>query len=168
MSACTDCSVKLVAGDNWPFSQQKKHIHRCNSCKNKLNKLRMYVDGKYVPQSHPLYKPGYYKTFSDAAFSSLKNYTSTKSGYVYVITNPAWSDWVKIGMAVDAEDRLASYQTSSPLRDYALQYSVYYKDRRKAERKAHKLATELATDRKGEWFQMPVEDAVECITDLLK
>ena len=47
-----------------------------------------------------------YKSFEDAAFSSLRNYKHTKSGFVYVISNPAWKGWVKIGMAIDAEDRL--------------------------------------------------------------
>jgi len=39
---------------------------------------------------------------------------------VYVLVNPAFPGWCKIGMAVDAEDRLKQYQTSSPYRDYEL------------------------------------------------
>ena len=168
MAVCNKCDVPLEVDVNYHASFLRKKWYICTGCNDTYNKGRMYVDGKYIPKSHPLYKPGNYKTFNAAAFSSLENYTSTKSGYVYVITNPAWSDWVKVGMAIDAEDRLASYQTSSPLRDYELQYSVYCRDRRKSERKAHKLATELATDRKGEWFKLSVETAVECISDLLK
>ena len=44
-------------------------------------------------------------------------------GEVYIITNPAWEGWIKIGMAVESKDRLKGYQTSSPLRDYKLRYS---------------------------------------------
>ena len=36
--------------------------------------------------------------------NALEAYNKTKEGYVYIITNPAWKGWVKIGMAVDAED----------------------------------------------------------------
>ena len=39
---------------------------------------------------------------------------------VYIITNDAWPDWVKVGKAVSADDRLNGYQTSSPFRDYGV------------------------------------------------
>lgn len=123
---------------------------------------RMYVNGKYVPKSHPLWKAGRYKSFNDAAFSSLVNYKTSKEGQVYIITNSAWADWVKIGMAIDAEDRLNGYQTSSPFRDYRLVYSVSTKDRRKAEAIAHKVAEKIS-ERRGEWFRMSVAQAKECI-----
>lgn len=47
--------------------------------------------------------------------NSAKNITA---GYVYAIGNPAWPDYVKIGSTIDITDRLRTYQTSSPLRDY--------------------------------------------------
>lgn len=176
MSCCKDCGTELLVGDNWPASQQKQSVYRCTDCKkhwnNKTNPSsnpqRMYVNGKYIPTSHPLYKPGRYKSFNDAAFSSLQNYSATKAGYVYVITNAAWPEWVKVGMAVDADDRLSSYQTSSPFRDYELQYSVYCKDRRKLESKAHKAVGSIASARNNEWFKASVEDAVDCITGIIK
>ncbi|AFQ22213.1 hypothetical protein My1_054 [Pectobacterium phage My1] len=45
-------------------------------------------------------------------------------GYVYLITNPAYPGWVKIGASVDAETRLSQYQTYSPFRNYTLEYYV--------------------------------------------
>jgi hypothetical protein len=105
---------------------------------------------------------GNYKSFNDAAFSSLVNYESSTEGMVYIITNPAWPEWVKIGMAIDAEDRLNGYQTSSPFRNYRLMYSVSTDDRRKAEAAAHKAAEKVA-ERRGEWFKMSVGQAKECI-----
>jgi hypothetical protein len=134
----------------------------------KKNAKRMFVDGKYIPTSHPLYKPGRYKSFEDAAFSSLRNYKHTKSGYVYVISNPAWKGWVKIGMAIDAEDRLKSYQTSSPYRDYQLLHSVYVTDRRAIERKAHRKIGKIAEEKQNEWFKVDAVEAIDCITAILK
>ena len=32
------------------------------------------------------------------------------SGFVYAITNPSWPGWVKIGMTIDMDARLAAYQ----------------------------------------------------------
>ncbi len=174
MRCCMDCGTELLVGENWLLSSKRAKYYICISCKrtkeNKTsptnNPKRMYVNGKYIPRSHPLYKPGRYKSFNDAAFSGLQNYSTTKAGYVYVITNAAWPEWVKVGMAIDADDRLNGYQTSSPFRDYELQYSVYCKDRRKLERKAHKAVGSIASDRNNEWFKASIEDAVDCITAL--
>lgn len=165
---CIKCGVDLVAGDNiHDFCIQKKW-YVCKSCHNDHNHTRMYVNGRYIPKTHPLYKPGKYKSFDEAAFASLHNYSNTKEGYVYVLTNPAWPDWVKVGMAIDAEDRCNSYQTSSPFRDYQLHYQVHSDDRRDLERQAHEAVSEIAESQANEWFKIPVPLAVTCITDLLK
>ena len=162
---CNSCNVKLE-DSNWSDSWKLVGRTQCTDCSKKYNDKsndnRMYVNGKYVPQTHPLYKAGRYKSFGDAAFSSLENYERSKEGQVYIITNSAWPEWVKIGMAIDAEDRLNGYQTSSPFRNYRLMYSVSTNDRRKAEAAAHKAAEKIA-ERKGEWFKMSVGQAKECI-----
>ena len=119
----------------------------------KNNPKRMFVNGKYVPKSHPLYKAGNYKSFEDAAFSSLAKYESSTEGQVYIITNPCFPEWVKVGMAVDAEDRLRGYQTSSPFRDYELFYSWSVHDRRAAETEAHSILKEWTAGKKNEWFK---------------
>ena len=66
-----------------------------------------------------------------------------------------------MGMAVDAEDRLKQYQTSSPYRDYKLIKVYDVLDRREAERFAHKLLAKRH-DIKGEWFyiQHPVAESI--------
>ena len=156
-------------------SFKKRYQRICKSCyrenfnskNNKVNNpLSMYVNGKYISRKHPLHKPGKYKTFNDAAFAGTYKLESIKEGYVYVITNKAWPEWVKIGMAIDAEDRLNGYQTSSPMRDYVLEYSVASNDRRKSEKEAHTRALPLATDCKGEWFKMSVEQAITILDNL--
>ena len=117
------------------------------------NPKRMFVNGKYVPKSHPLYKAGNSSSFEDAAFSSLEKYQSSTEGQVYIITNPCFPEWVKVGMAVDAEDRLRGYQTSSPFRDYELFYSWSVNDRRTAETEAHSILKEWTAGKKNEWFK---------------
>jgi len=123
------------------------------------NTKRMHVNGNYISIHHPLHKPGKYKSFGDAAFTALQKDEQVKEGYVYAICNPAWPEWIKIGMAIDAQDRLNGYQTSSPMRDYVLVYDIYFKDRLEAERKAHKVA-ERYGERQGEWFKITREQAI--------
>jgi len=85
-------------------------------------------------------------------------YDQVKEGSVYVMGNPVWPEWVKVGMAVDAEDRLKNYQTSSPFRDYVLYYSYKTDDRRKAESKAHSKLEQLF-ERNNEWFKCTPQEA---------
>ena len=90
-------------------------------------------------------------------------YDQQTEGFLYVNANPAWEEWVKKGMAVNAEDRLKSYQTSSPFRDYELIIAMPVKDRRLAEAEAHKKAEEIARERNGEWFHMPIIEAISLV-----
>jgi len=167
---CLMCDATLEEGTNWYTSMMKKKHYRCIPCDKKVkaisNPTRMYVNGKHIRKTHPLYKPGNYKTFNDAAFEGTYKLSNIKEGYVYVITNKAWPDWVKIGMAIDAEERLNGYQTSSPHRDFVLEHSVASNDRRKSEKEAHTRALPLATDSKGEWFKMLVEQAITILDNL--
>ncbi len=82
-----------------------------------------------------------------------------KCGYVYAISNPAWKDYIKVGAAIDVYDRLNSYQTSSPMRDFELVSYVYSKDRLGLESKIHSKF-----ERNGEW----VKTDKKSITSLLK
>jgi len=132
----------------------------------KNNPMRMFVNGQYVPKAHPLWKAGRYTSFNDAAFSSFVNYNKTTKGDVYLITNAAWPEWVKVGKAGDATDRLKGYQTSDPFRAYTLHHSVVATNRHKAELKAHKALEALSEDRKNEWFKVDLKIAVRCIEAL--
>ena len=167
---CIECGVALTE-HNWASSFAKRGQQICKSCFNtKHNKQngpnRMWVNGKYIPKSHPLYKAGRYKGFEEAAFSSLENFKDNPQGQVYVIANPAWKDWVKVGMAVDATDRAGNYQTSSPFRDYTLLYTYDVDDRRAAESAAHtRLAKEC--DNINEWFRLPPETANDLILEVI-
>ena len=130
------------------------------------NKQRMSVNGKHIPMTHPLHKPGRYKNFEAAAFSSLAKYESSVEGQVYVIVNPSFPEWVKVGMAIDSEDRLNNYQTSSPFRNYVLNYKWNVSDRRAAESEAHTELQKLY-ERRSEWFKCTPEQAQEVVSGIV-
>ena len=96
------------------------------------------------------------ETALEISRNALRQYNKQKDGYVYVISNPAWKGWYKVGMAVDSQDRCGSYQTSSPHRDYRLEYSKYFLNRKVAEEIAHDVISEISLDRNGEWFKVNV------------
>ena len=127
---------------------------------------RMYLDGREISKKHPLHKPGKYSSFEDAAFSSLGTYVSRKEGHVYIISNPAWNGWYKVGKAVDADDRCQSYNTSSPLRDYKVEYKIYVQDRNKGEKIAHTQALKKTQTYSGEWFKICLKDLIETLDSI--
>ena len=170
---CTKCGEDHPE-EGWYPSHWEGRSSVCKSCfkvdaRDRVdthNKKQMYVNGKYISIKHPLHKAGNYKSFDEAAFSSLENYERSTEGMVYIITNPAWPKWVKIGMAVDADDRCNGYQTSSPFRDYTVVATISTNDRRKAEALAHTIAEKLTTDRRNEWFKLKPSQAKQVLAQV--
>ena len=68
-------------------------------------------------------------------------------------------------MAVDADDRCANYQTSSPFRDYHIEAKQFTSDRKKLEELAHKEAAKLGM-KYGEWFKINKLQAIVLIESL--
>jgi len=148
---------KFVDGEWWYYG--KDGYRERITTYAKKNVTRMFVNGKYIPKSHPLHKPGRYKSLDDAW--SHEKIESTSEGDVYAIVNPAWDGWVKIGKAVSADDRLNGYQTSSPFRDYKIIAKLAAEDRHAKEREMHKIFEHFAVDRKGEWFKIDNVTAIK-------
>lgn len=143
---CLNCHAAL--NDlNWSPSRQRKNDYVCRHC-NTIRRTKNWL----------------YRSSKKIEAEVERLYGQVKDGYVYVITNPAWPEWVKIGMAVDDGDRVNSYQTGSPFRDYRLEGSVYFPNRAIAERMAHGLAEQQSEERRGEWFKMPTPDALQLIS----
>ena len=59
--------------------------------------------------------------------------------YVYIISNPQYKDYFKVGIASDANRRLNSYQTSDPKRGYVLEYKFLTPNFRAIESYIHDL-----------------------------
>jgi len=144
-------------GDWWYYSpsgyRQRVSTHAAK------NKNRMFVNGKYIPSSHPLHKPGRYKSLDDAW--SHNKIESIDQGEVYIIINTAWPDWVKVGKAVSSSDRLNGYQTSSPFRDYEIVATLATDNRHTKEREMHKIFEHFSEERKGEWFKIDKLTAIK-------
>jgi hypothetical protein len=57
-----------------------------------------------------------------------------KEGFVYSIANPAWPNFLKVGMSSNVDKRLAGYQTYSPLRDYKRVHYEFVLNKRQTEK----------------------------------
>jgi len=80
---------------------------------------------------------------------------SRSDGSVYMISNPAWPDWMKVGCSSEPEKRLKNYQTGDPKRGYMLEYSRSFKNKMDAESKVHEILISNGYPDEGEWFQAP-------------
>ena len=135
-----------------PYTGNQMYYKDKPEAVKKRDAQRMQVNGKEVSKKHPLHKPGRYKSLDDVW--SHSKIESTEQGDVYIITNSAWPEWVKVGKASIAEDRLNGYQTSSPFRDYNIIAKLAAEDRHVKEREMHKIFETFSVDRKGEWIKI--------------
>ncbi len=108
----------------------------------------------------------YYKLSEDREEEFLVNNVNNDddSGSIYSITNEAWGDWIKIGKSINFRDRLLSYQTYSPLKDYRALHNIEVKNRHIAEGLAHRIASDYSYfEPMGEWFHITKEQAVQTL-----
>ena len=146
---------------------QKERNQRSNPRNNAKN---IYKDGKYVPRGHPLYnilKPGYYKNI-DGLLNVTSESSSTTEGSIYAITNKAWPDWIKIGMAENPHKRLSQFNTADPYRSYELIHHVNVSHMRKYEAAAHEKAKLVAKETNAEWFKIDKDTAKNILDSLPK
>ncbi len=153
---CMSCGDVLISPDNWYISRVNKKEYRCITCFDHKRLENRIKKGEKSPSL-------YAKFFG---IKHEKEYASIQEGYVYILTNPAWKGWIKVGMAVDAGDRCKQYQTSSPFRDYTLKFKKYFDDRRSAEQQAHKKIKNICKDNNGEWFKVSISEAKEIIQSI--
>ena len=144
---------------------------RCRDCASEIDTVydattRMYVNGKRIPKSHPLWKPGRYKALDDA-WSHTEIDQRSVDGEVYIVRSPAHPNWLKVGKAVNSEERLNGYQTASPHRDYVLEYYEYFENRHQAESAIHRMLEKHKDchDRKNEWFKTYIPTIKEVMNE---
>lgn len=96
------------------------------------------------------------------AKQATQAYYRPKQGYVYVISNPVFFGWYKVGCALNAKDRLNTFQTADPFRSFRIEWQQFYKDKLDAESAAHKKL-EVKFERRGEWFKGNLDEIMEVL-----
>jgi hypothetical protein len=77
-----------------------------------------------------------------------------KKGYLYIISNKSWPGYLKVGVTENLTKRLQSYQTSSPFRDYILEYSLHHPQYLEAEKKIKEVMKHFALEIRNEWYKI--------------
>lgn len=81
------------------------------------------------------------------------------NGYLYIITNEAFPEWVKVGTTADLNQRLHVYQTGDPFRRYRIVYSLQHPKFREAEKRIKETMKHFALEIKGEWYKIALHMA---------
>lgn len=82
-----------------------------------------------------------------------------KEGFIYIISNSEFPNYYKIGVTSDIENRLRTYQTSSPHRNYKLEYYIHHPDCYLAEQKIRENMRFFAQEIKNEWYKVDLSIA---------
>jgi hypothetical protein len=152
--SCIECDTGLH-DDNWYPSFVEKRHYKCKTCYD-IRRLENKLKAKGMS------KRGLLKLYK---LKSRMVYDKFPTGHIYVLKNPAWPDWVKVGKAVDALDRLNSYQTASPNRDYSVIHFIETQNRHAVEKAAHIKLNEACTGRHNEWFRISNDTAISILNN---
>lgn len=94
--------------------------------------------------------------------------TSTTEGFVYLVVNPGFPGWVKVGKTADPVRRLSRYQTGDPKRAFEFARLQHSEDISKAEWLAHQRLKALGYLKSGEWFEVGLAVAGHAVDEACK
>ena len=87
-------------------------------------------------------------------------------GYIYIMTNPSFKDYVKIGFATDVEARRKQLSTTALPYEYEI-YATYETYGNLEDKKLHKMIDNLNPDlrvtKSREFYVMSPDDAYELL-----
>ena len=170
MKTCTKCNETKETDHFKKDPSSKDGLYSiCRPCLTDRDReynrnKRMFIRGKPIPKSFPLFKEGRYDSLDDAW--SHKAIDETLEGHVYVVSNPAWEGYFKVGKAFDSKDRMRNFQTGSPYRDYMLHYVEFFNDRHVSEKAVHNTLKRMNIAFLNEWFYTDLETIKQVIEDV--
>jgi hypothetical protein len=96
------------------------------------------------------------------------NSSNFPSGYLYIISNPSFPGWHKIGTSFDLDKRLATYQTGDPYRGYVVEYKSIIDDRFKVERELKHFIRNSTIEHSNEWVKLPLDVCRKLVAKTIK
>ena len=129
-------------------------LKTCNKCHIEKDINEYHISNKSIDNHTAICK----KCSSEIGKDSRK----AIAGYIYIIINPAWTDYIKLGRTQDITLRLSQYQTNTPHRDYEMYYNCYTSDLAYIESYFN-----MNIIGKYEWFKIDKDEAVTLINSLI-
>jgi len=92
------------------------------------------AEGFYVSKDSLTGRGSYCKECETVRSKERRREVRKKPGFIYIIRNDAFPDYMKIGQTVNVDNRLVNFQTSDPNRGYYVVHSRKFDDVGAAER----------------------------------
>ena len=89
-----------------------------------------------------------------------------KPGFVYVMSHPLMSPWIKVGHTRNPDRRLSNYNTGCPKREYKLEGYEYFEDRKEVEKNIHSRLGDEGIQRNSEWFNCPSQYVLDILGEM--
>ena len=132
-------------------------IKTCQKCEIVLVKDTNWGGKKYICRPCDAEK---------SRLDRLKKKQENPYGYVYVVFNPAWSEWYGVGKCDhNHEGRLAGYNVSSPLRYFRFLHLRQCDEPKILEDKVHEKLRKRTPISKKEWFMLDFKTIVDIIEE---
>lgn len=93
----------------------------------------------------------YERALASVSLYFFKNGIKSTIGYVYLVSNPAHPNHIKVGYSQDAESRLLAYQVSTPYKDFKLEKYIIVRNAYKLEQSVLHECDTLVEN--GEWIK---------------
>lgn len=93
----------------------------------------------------------------------------SNEGFIYIVSNKSWLQYLKIGRAIDLYKRVSTFNTYDPTRQFKLRCIKYFLDCKDAEQALHALFVKERV--RGEWFRLDFNYAcrsLAILTDSIK
>ena len=82
--------------------------------------------------------------------------------YIYVISNPAFDGWLKVGKTIDLSKRLIAMQTSAPT-----EYKYELVDEFFCDKPIHNKLLAMGIESRREWFKTDLDTIEQVIADVV-
>ena len=89
--------------------------------------------------------------------------------YIYIVFNPAWTEWYGVGKCDhDHRRRLSIYNVSSPFRDFRFLHLRKCDNPKILEERVHKKLRKRTSISDHEWFMLDFKTVVDIIEETYK
>ena len=102
---------------------------------------------------HGALPPIYFRT--DPPQRTDRQHNAIDKKYIYIISHPLHAGWYKVGIASNVQNRLNSYQTGDPQRQFKLEYSLLTVHYREIERHI-----QTALENNFEWIHASIQEII--------
>jgi hypothetical protein len=134
----------------------KENHKLCKSCGEEKHNMFFSDKNSYCKSCKA------YKKRTTIKIERSKDETYNNEGYIYIIVNDAWTNYIKLGRTKNLNTRLRQYQTASPLRDYKMYFYKNVSDVSIIEEYFMKHY-----EHNNEWFLIEKDKAVKVIENII-